>query len=165
MAVLAGVLVGPQLPGADDEAAIDWENRSNEGAGNRTTVSPIVDLRRRLVNQTDQEFFRVRADRPAYWRLTALDRFDGQLWTIDREFSSAGEDLTSRFGGRGRPLTQRFSMTSLDDLWVPAAYEAREVGFSSESLRWDPDTSTLIIDRDSGGTAGMVYQVISIESS
>src|SRR5690606_12715707 len=75
VALVAGLVVGPNLPGSGDDAVVRWRNQRETGAGDRTTVSPIVDLRRRLVTQSDQVFFTVRADRPSYWRLTALDDF------------------------------------------------------------------------------------------
>lgn len=161
VALVAGIVVGPNLPGSGDEALITWRNQRTDGPGDRTTVSPIVDLRRRLVNQSDEVFFTVRADRPTYWRLTALDDFDGQLWTIDKEFAVASRRLTSEPIDEDRRLRQTFDIVGMDDLWVPAAFEAKELVESSERLRWDGSTATLITDREAGGTAGMTYTVES----
>ena len=40
----------------------------------------MVDLRTRIVEQPNVEVFTVRSEQRSYWRLTALDEFDGQIW-------------------------------------------------------------------------------------
>ena len=67
-----------------------------------TTVSPIVDLRSRLVDQSDTELFTVEASERAYWRLTALDRFDGRIWSSNQSFSSASGGLPGDGAGGRR---------------------------------------------------------------
>ena len=37
--------------------------------------------------------FTVRSQRPAYWRLTSLDRFDGTLWSSGGSFEAASGPL------------------------------------------------------------------------
>ncbi|MCB0977840.1 MAG: hypothetical protein KDB02_10320 [Acidimicrobiales bacterium] len=163
VAVLAGTVVGPRLPGTDGDPVLNWRDRGGGGTSDRTTVSPIVDLRRRLVDQSDQIFFTVRADRPAYWRLTGLDEFDGRIWKIDEQFGVADGRLADDGpNAPGERLRQSFHIDTLDDLWVPVAFQARNLLTSSEDLRWDPDTSTLIVDRASAGTAGMSYTIESV---
>lgn len=160
LALVAGVVAAPLLPGAGEAPVVDWRGSAPDDSSDRTTVSPIVDLRRRLVNQSDEVFFRVRANRPSYWRLTALDDFDGELWTIDKQFTPADGALS---GPDVEPdlLQQTVSVVGMDDLWVPAAFEPRRVLFSSANLRWDRETSTLVIDEGDQGTAGMEYRVVS----
>ncbi|MBX3313640.1 MAG: transglutaminase domain-containing protein [Actinobacteria bacterium] len=160
VALLAGVVAAPLLPGAGEAPVVDWRDDGSTTSSDRTTVSPIVDLRRRLVNQSDEVFFRVRAARSAYWRLTALDRFDGDLWTIDQQFTPVDGNLADPEPADDL-LQQTVNIVGMDDLWVPAAYEPQRVLFSSANLRWDPDTSTLVIDEGDQGTAGMEYRVVS----
>ena len=70
-----------RLPGAGDKALLDTRNG---GSGTRQTVSPLVDIRGRIVDRSDIEAFTVVADGKSYWRLTALDQFDGRIWTSER---------------------------------------------------------------------------------
>ena len=68
--VLAGAwALGPNLPGADAEPLFDTHN---DRGGVTEIVSPLVDIRSRLVNQAENELFTVAADLPSYWRAAAL---------------------------------------------------------------------------------------------
>jgi len=162
VALVAGVVVGPRLPGASDEALLNWRE-SVSSQGQRTTVSPIVDLRRRLVSQTDVELFEVTANAPAYWRLTSLDRFDGQIWSSGGEYSKAGEKLSGPTPTvqQTRRLTQTVKVEALAAIWAPAAFEARGVPESSSPLRWDSESSTLIVDSSTTSSDGLTYSVVS----
>lgn len=145
--LVTGAVVGPRLPGSESEALVRWRTESAD-RGDRTTVSPIVDLRKRLVNQGNTELFRVTADRRAYWRLTALEQFDGRLWTTDSPSDEAGQDLDS-VGPEvsdTRRNVQRIEVQDLSAIWVPAAFQARSLTRSTERLRWLPDSSTLVVD-------------------
>ena len=159
--LLGGALVGPRLPGAEADALVRWRS-DLQGGGDRSTVSPIVDLRKRLVNQTDTVLFRVRADRRAYWRLTSLDRFDGQLWSSAGQFSPAGSrlDSTAPTITEARRNRQEFDIRSLAAIWAPTAYQARSVESSSEALRWDPAAGALIVDADTTSD-GLRYDIVS----
>lgn len=163
VALVGGVVAGPRLPGANDQALVSWRDQDRP-SGDRTTVSPIVDLRRRLVNQTDLAFFTVQATRPSYWRLTGLDEFDGRLWKIDKKFSGADGSLPSDAPGAqtGQELRQTIEIQNMDDLWVPAAFEPRRLNRSTLRLRWDAESSTLIVDDGDRSTAGLRYQLVSV---
>ena len=162
VAVLAGVIVGPRLPGADSDAALSWRNGDSTDQS-RTTISPLVDLRKRLVQQSNREVFRVRSDARAYWRLTSLDAFDGQIWSSSGDYTKAGEQLPSeapRQGG-GRVITQRITIEALSAIWAPSAFEAVGVRDTDAKLRWDRGSSTLIVDASSTTSDGLTYTVES----
>ncbi|MEZ5205201.1 MAG: DUF3488 and transglutaminase-like domain-containing protein [Acidimicrobiales bacterium] len=160
VALLAGSLGATHLPGAGQPAAIDW--RGSEGRRARVTVSPLVELRRRLVEQSDVTVFRVQATQPAYWRLTALDRFDGEVWASDGEFRRADDDLPRLGEATGSDrVTQTFEIDALAAIWVPAAYEAASVQHSPVGLRWDEGSSTLIVDGDEATSNGLTYTIVS----
>ena len=84
-AIVIAPVVGPLLPGAGDDALIDTRNPRRA----RRTISPLVDIQGRIANQSDTELFTVKAPTPAYWRLTALDLFDGRIWSSARTCSDA----------------------------------------------------------------------------
>ena len=83
VAVVAALVLGPALPGAG-EAPL-WDLDTSGGGGTRVTLSPLVDIRGRLVDQTNQVAFEVTSPTPSYWRLMALDTFDGEIWSSATE--------------------------------------------------------------------------------
>ena len=58
-AVLAGVVVGPRLPGADSPSLFGIGDKPGARGAARVTVSPLVDIRGRLVNPSGAEVFTV----------------------------------------------------------------------------------------------------------
>ncbi len=160
--LLGGAVIGPQLPGSEAEAVVRWRSDTGVG-GDRSTVSPIVDLRKRLVNQSDTVLFTVRAERRAYWRLTALDVFDGRLWSSSGRFSAADGRLADFDASQvetSRRNRQEFDISSLAAIWAPTAFKARSLGTTSGGLQWDPDSSTLITEADTTSD-GLRYEVVS----
>lgn len=155
-----GALVGPRLPTAGDEALVDW--RGEQGPDARTTVSPLVDIRSRLVDQSDRTVFLVAADRPAYWRLTSLDLFDGQVWASSERFGEADGDLPSEPPDAATvEVTQEFTIRQLGSIWAPAALTPVELVESSEDLRWNGELATLIVPQDIPVVDGLRYTVVS----
>lgn len=162
VALVAGVLVGPSLPGARSEAAVEWRGGAT-GDRSRVTVSPMVEIRKRLVDQSNREVFRVRASEPAYWRLTSLDSFDGEIWSSSGEFKQAGGDLPTAapIGQAFRSIRQQVTIRALSAIWAPTAFEAVSVNETETPLRWDPDSSTLIVDSSEPTSDGLSYSVVS----
>jgi transglutaminase-like putative cysteine protease len=162
VALVAGVAIGPSLPGASSEAAVSWRG-ADSGDRSRVTVSPMVEIRKRLVDQSSQEVFRVRSSEPAYWRLTSLDSFDGEIWSSSGEFKHAGEELPTdaAAGLTARPVTQKVTIEALSAIWAPTAFEAVSVRATDTPLRWDPDSSTLIVDSSEPTSDGLTYSVVS----
>jgi len=162
VALVAGVLVGPSLPGARSEAAVAWRGGAARDRS-RVTVSPMVEIRKRLVDQSNREVFRVRASEPAYWRLTSLDSFDGEIWSSSGEFKKAdGELPTSAPTGQAfRSVRQQVTIRALSAIWAPTAFEAVSLHETETPLRWDPDSSTLIVDSSEPTSDGLTYSVVS----
>ncbi len=161
LAVLVGAVFGPNVPGASDVALVDWRG-TDAGAPSRVTISPLVDIRQRLTEQSDAEVFTVEADAPAYWRLTALNTFDGQVWRSDGRYSKAEGQLPADVpaGIDVTPLRQTYSITRLAALWLPAAYQP--VALESEvEARYQAESSTLIVDTDYPNSDNFTYQVTS----
>ncbi|MFY9588730.1 MAG: DUF3488 and transglutaminase-like domain-containing protein, partial [Actinomycetota bacterium] len=120
------------------------------GQGNRAAINPLVSIQPRLHARLPIKLFTVNSRGSAYWRLTALDRFDGQTWrtdpqTRDRRISDrsvAPQSLSSQVR-----MVQRFEISGLAGPWLPAAYEPVRVddlgGVSLHS-----ESRTLIADHD-----------------
>jgi transglutaminase-like putative cysteine protease len=164
LAVGVALILGPRLPGYGSAAALPVAHRS-AGPGARSTISPLVDLRTRLVQNSGLPVMTVRASRPEYWRLTSLDTFDGVEWSSNESYSPvrAGHQLATDPAEpqvpTGTTVQQEFFIGPLDSLWLPAAYKpikvdkAKGVSFSARSSSLIPATRT---------ADGLSYQVTSV---
>jgi transglutaminase-like putative cysteine protease len=161
IALVFGAVAGPRAPGVGADPMVDWHG-GGVGEGTRVTVSPLVDIRKRLVDQTDVEAFTVRSSRRSYWRLTSLDAFDGTVWSSSGSFGRANGDLPGRFTApAATTVVQDFKVSGLDAIWLPAAYRAVDVKTDGTHVRYDALSSTLIVDTDSDSSDGISYRVTS----
>lgn len=158
--VLAAVAIGPNLPGADARAVIPWRSSDRDEPDSRVTISPLVDIRTRLVDQADLEVFRVSATERSYWRLTSLEQFDGRRWTSDRRYREADGHLDSAVDtsrGASRLSEQQFTIGALSSIWLPAAF--RPIEIDGTDARYDADSNSLLTEADTA--AGQAYTVRS----
>jgi transglutaminase-like putative cysteine protease len=110
--------------------AIDFRVGSSDTDRQRVITSPLVSLQRRLLNQSNNEQFSVSSrasdgtDAPSYWRLTALDEFNGESWQSTGEYRSVS--TSGRLGKGGSDdagaLRQTFAIVELGTESLPAAY-------------------------------------------
>lgn len=160
VAVMAAVVVGPLLPGAEASAVIPWRSGDRGGPGSRVTISPLVDIRSRMVDQSDVEVFSVDSDARAYWRLTSLEIFDGRIWSsrgqyreIDGGLSDgSGDDLATT-----GTIVQDFEIADLASIWLPAAYRA--VRLEGVEARFDDASASLLTEEEQA--TGLRYRVTS----
>ncbi len=154
VALLAG-MVGPRLPGALAEPLYETRGR----AGGVTEVSsPLVDIRSRLVNLTDEEMFVVTSTEESYWRSTTLPEFDGTTFRLPtRSLQRIDGPFANQRQG-GALIRQDIEIAGLRGQLLPVAADPVEA--SGPGLRWNPDTSTLV-QVDGDFTPGDVYTVVS----
>ncbi|MFM7127361.1 MAG: transglutaminaseTgpA domain-containing protein [Actinomycetota bacterium] len=162
IAVGAGASVaGPRLPGANEEAWLESRRQ-----GDSRVLQPLVDVRRRLNNPTDQVLFTVTAERSAYWRMTSLPIFDGSTWTVPESLlEKAGGDLAAinpspEQGLELLPNLQRVSIESLAGTFVPIAFEPVQLRATSRSLYYDTKTASLVVGGD-GIQINDSYELVS----
>ncbi|MFZ4585448.1 MAG: transglutaminaseTgpA domain-containing protein [Acidimicrobiia bacterium] len=129
IAVAASLALGPLAPGANGASVIDLRklgNNGDNGEGDVSTDNPLVGLKGRLDQKPIVDLFTVQADRPQYWRLTALDRFNGKDWSLDAQ-SLTGDDASDELRRNvdpDRPLvSQVFRLQALTGRFVPAAFD------------------------------------------
>jgi transglutaminase-like putative cysteine protease len=163
VAVVAGAIVGPSLPGAEGSALVPWRDLDDDEQA-RVVISPMVEIQSKLLEQPDLHLFTVRSSDPggAYWRLTALDTFDGETWMSSYNTDDADGELpvsTGR-GSSETEVTQTVTIHALDDVWLPAAYEPLSLQ-TDRPVDYDDDSATLIVDRDVRNSDGMAYEVVS----
>lgn len=161
VAVLVGATLGPQIPGAQDEPVVTWAT-PEERSGQRVTISPLVDIRSRLVNQSEVELFTVESDASAYWRLTSLDTFEDGIWKSSGNYQAATGALPSErvAVGPSEPAEQIVRVNALSALWLPAAFEPTHVE-SEDEVRFHPGSSTLIVGAETATSDGSEYLVRS----
>jgi len=152
---LVGALVGLALPFSQDPPAVAWRNQGRSEA--RTTVSPLVDIRTRLVQRDDVVAFTVESTARAYWRLTSLDSFDGRIWSSHGNYAEvgAGKALKNRTGPR---TTQHFTIADLKSIWLPAAYRPASTPTADE-VSYDDDADAFITALDTSDN--LDYRVTS----
>lgn len=156
---LGGVSV---VPGLSTNGLIEVRAHRPDDAP-RSVVSPLVDIRSRLLDQRDDVMFRVKASQPAYWRLMSLDAFDGTIWSSNQHFRSAGVQLPS--GGdqtTGDPRTHKvvatFDLLGLGGPWAPAPFRATGVSDTNDLL-WDSAGATLIVRAAKGDVGDLHYRI------
>lgn len=160
--LLIGLVVGPNLPGAQAPPVVRYKNRALPGASSRITVSPLVDIRGRLVERAGVEVFTVKTDVRSYWRLTSLDIFDGTIWSSNDTYRSTrggiGTDEPLR---RDIPVArsdQEFSVGRLASTWAPAAFRPERVTGLAD-VSYNRDSASIITPAET--TDGLNYTVRS----
>jgi transglutaminase-like putative cysteine protease len=163
-AVIAGAIAGPQFPGAEDDALVAWRD-INRDTPTRVVPSPMVSLRTRQVDQQDIELFTVTSTAPSYWRLTSLERFDGEMWKSAYSTDDASGELPRALdvAANTTQVRQTFSITQLSSVWLPAAFEPRaiETGDDDQPADFDERSSTLMVDRRMASSDNFTYDVVS----
>ena len=148
VAVVAGSVIGPSLPGADSPAC-STPPTSTTATTPRVTISPLVDIRSRLVDQSNVEVFQVRATSRAYWRLTSLERFDGRIWSSSGSYGKADGDLPEAVDGRHRHGDHHADVQH-QRRWprsgCPAPTSRGAFDGDDLDVRYDEDSATLIVD-------------------
>jgi transglutaminase-like putative cysteine protease len=163
-ALAFGVVLGPVLPGAASPPLLSLRGGDGGGPGSRITISPLVDIKDRLVNQTDVEVFTVESNQRAYWRMTSLDTFEGDIWRSGGKYTSVDGDLDAPAPGPGVSTvtaTQTYTITKLKVLWLPAAFEPVHVESEAE-VRFQADSATLIVNTNQENSDTMTYKVESV---
>ena len=146
LAVIGGLLLGPAVAGATDPVLnLRQLGRSPEP---RTVVSPFVGIGSLLGERSNTELFTVRADAPAYWRLTALEEFDSDrdIWISRGTYQRSDGELPSNLGPTvsGTTLRQEIQISELTGLWLPGAYEPAQITTDTE-VSFDRESSSIIL--------------------
>ena len=160
---LAGAIAAGPVLGSNEDPLVDLTEavqRSRRSSG-RVVVSPLVDIRGRLVNQAETVMFRVRAEERSYWRLTSLDQFDGQVWTSRADYAARPTQLPSLFqsGSSVQESVQQYSIEQLGAVWLPAAFEPQSVVSATTDISYEPSSSTLIVGRSLANSNDLSYTV------
>lgn len=159
--ILLAVVVGPSIPGMGDSALIPWRDGDRNDPGSRITVSPLVDIKTRLVNQSDVEVFSVRSEARSYWRLTSLERFDGRIWSSEGRYSKTDDKLPISLAPSqptaNKTVTQKYKIGALSSIWLPAAFTP--ISINGTPARYDPISASLLTENETANE--LTYEVTS----
>ncbi|MGH1494100.1 MAG: DUF3488 domain-containing protein, partial [Acidimicrobiales bacterium] len=160
IAVLAGAIVGPRLPGAGAEPIITLDE---QGDPTRVVVSPFVNIRSRLVSQTSQELFTVVADKPTYWRIAGLDTYEDDIWKVAGDFSPEDGRLPGQreYDGDVSIVSQDYSISALAAIWLPAAFAPSEIVQATADVTWNAENSSLTVANNVENSDGVQYSLLS----
>jgi transglutaminase-like putative cysteine protease len=135
---------------------LDTRNRESDVT---EVVSPLVDIRSRLVNRGNVELLTVAMDGPHYLTLTALPQFTGKLWLPIEEDLRAADGTLSEAPAGSELLLQQFTIKKLGGDYAPAARAATSASWQGPTLLWGNKSSALYAD--GGLQRGYQYQVTS----
>jgi transglutaminase-like putative cysteine protease len=160
MALGAGLMLGPRLPGAAAEPVVRFGASADS---TRTVVSPFVSIESQLVTQSDEELFTVASDQPSYWRLAGLDNYEEDIWKVAGNFSPEDGQLPSQdlLGGTRDQIHQEFTVTALSAIWLPAAFTPTEIVRASADITWNAETSSLTVSNSVPSSNGITYSLVS----
>jgi transglutaminase-like putative cysteine protease len=164
MAVVASLIAsiaGPRIPGATEESWL--KTRSGQSGAQ---LDPLVDIRGRLSDPTDQILFSVAAEFPSYWRVTSLPTFDGNTWTVSQDLlnSAAGQlaslSSISEVGVAATEVIQLFTIQNLAGTFAPVADRPTQLRSATRSLFYEPESGTLLVSKE-GLKFNDNYQIVS----
>ena len=158
-ATTGALAVAPQLPGAGDKALLDTRNRDG---GTTEVVSPLVDIRSRLVNRGNVELFTVSTTNPDYLGLTALARFDGTRWTPLAEDARVADGTLTAPAPNAELVLQEITIKKLGGPLAPAARTATSASWTGRTMLYAEEAGALFVD--GGLQPGYQYQVTSANS-
>ncbi|MEA3185025.1 MAG: hypothetical protein QOJ74_1502 [Ilumatobacteraceae bacterium] len=159
-ATTGAAAVAPNLPGAGQKALLDTRNREGDVT---TIVSPLVDLRSKLVNRGQVELLTVKTDTPRYLALTSLANFDGTQWTTFTEDVQPADGALGVAPPGGETITEEITIRKLGGQFAPAARTATGVTWQSDrNLLWLAQSEAIFVD--GGLEPGFTYQVTAVDS-
>ncbi len=160
VAVLGALALSSMVPGAASKPLLSFNKGAGSGSGGsggRSTVSPLVDIQTRLRTYANVDVFSVRSERPAYWRLTSLDQFNGTIWSSNESYSGTKGELEAG-GGASSTLVQQVTVSGLSSIWLPAAFRPTKVD-GVKGLSYSPGSASLVSKQDTSN--GLMYTLTS----
>lgn len=152
-----------EIPAAPPTVAASTTTPTTAAAAAPAEVlSPLTDIKVQMTDRSEAVVFVVSSPTPSYWRMTALDDFDGRRWSLsDTELDDASGPLPQGFEPSvdGETVTQTFEITDLVGALLPAAFSPVRVE-GSDDIRFAAENSTLVAV--SGTTDGLSYTVESV---
>jgi len=165
VATIAGIVGGPAVPGANEAPLIELGEEGRQENKPLEVISPLVQIQPRLVDQSDDILFVVESTDKAYWRIAALDVFDGNLWRSQGQFRSTSDELPVEYPTNGPTdeVRSTFTLDQLNVVWAPAPYlPTRFENLGEVGVNYEAESATFIVDtKDQTLSDGLNYVVTS----
>lgn len=169
LAIVAAVLVPGLLPGFRSEALVDFSTSGDDGI----RLDPFVSIHSQLEQSEEIDLFTVTSSAgAAYWRLYALDRFDGATWSSSDPDATQGQvqvllgtparlPVSTPVPESSEPLAQHYRiLQEIGDPWLPMASVAQSITLPSGDIRYNVDLGSAVLD--GGLEQGLEYDVQSL---
>jgi transglutaminase-like putative cysteine protease len=159
--VLAAAVIAPLLPGSRSDAWFDYRSLGKGGnSGLLKATTPIVSIQAKLLENPEHEVFTVDIGnkQPVYWRVIALDKYDGSLWTLEDTGEPADRLTPPREPRHVDELVQKFDIRDSDPHWLPAAYHPVEINLEHALV---VDNSATVYLKPDKEITDLSYQVTS----
>src|SRR6266540_1711272 len=168
LAVAVAVLVPGILPGFHSLALVDFST----AGGRQVHIDPFVSIKAQLQRRDPVDLFQVTSvdgggdPRAAYWRLYALDQFDGTTWRSSDPDAERGRILstpaTLATSSPSSPtIDQGYRiLTDFVDRWLPMVYPPQTVNVPFGVIRYDPELTAAVAPDTFG--EGLEYSVRSL---
>jgi transglutaminase-like putative cysteine protease len=153
VAALGAALIGPALPGAHAEPLLETRQSRSDVT---EVLSPLVDIRSRLINRRNTEMFTMSASVGRYWRATGLSEFDGTTWQLPDTTLDQATGQLNDLPDDAQLVQQRLTISRLGGKLVPTSF--RPIQTAQTDLLWLPGTDTLVVD-DGVLTEGQVFNI------
>lgn len=155
VAALGAAAIGPLLPGAGEEPLLETRQTQSDVT---EVLSPLVDIRSRLVNRRNTLMFTADAAAGRYWRSTGLTVFDGTTWKLPEANLDDADGQLNEPGPNAEIVQQQIRISRLGGELVPASFKPIEV--SQSGLLFLDDTDTILLD-DDRLAEGMTFNIAS----
>lgn len=170
-AVVVALAFPGVLPGFRDEALVDFSTRGGEGGD----VDLWVSMQSYLTRDTPIPMYRVRSENDlgntvaSYWRVSALDLYDGENWTPSEPSADRAALLPAQtaLAQPVVPPTETIEhvkqtiqvLRDRQDAELPMAYPAVGVDVPAGEIRYDEELGTVVVP--GALSAGVSYTVDS----
>jgi len=165
IAAAIGILGGPSVPGADSAPLVEIGDENRQENKPLEVISPLVQIQPRLTELSDQVMFTVRTNQRSYWRVAALDVFDGALWRSQGQYRSADDQLPVGYPSDAPVdlVRQTFEIAGINQVWAPAAYLPTAFeNHGTTGVNYEGESATFIVDTNDNDVAdGLSYTVTS----
>jgi transglutaminase-like putative cysteine protease len=159
LAVLVAAVTAPAFAGPNGHGPLGWNVL--DPSSTRIVISPLVDLRTRLLQDGNRPVFTVQSSQPSYWRLTSLNDFSGFQWNANDTYESVDHKLSGVIDPAGtRQVTERFDIEGLDSPWAPLAFDPETITGAGK-VSYDPRSGSLLTPHNTSN--GLDYTVESVQ--
>ena len=160
IAVVAALFIALFIP---RYSGIARQHRGGEGSGSATVIEPVVTLAQQLHSSVNQPLLTVHTNTPEYLRLTALEHFDGNTFTLGSLTAGADAKVSHGLPAVAPGPTQRVEATidvrpTLHQRYLPVPYEPTKVDVKGD---WRLAGRNFTIFSAQTDTSGAHYTVTS----